>query len=66
VMCLVFKRADLIKEAESYRAKTVKIHGHKKMVYQFDGDSFISHDDITFEVMPQCINVLVPEKLNAY
>lgn len=66
VACLVAKRADLIKEAESYRAKKVKIHGHKKMVYQFDGDSFIYHDDITMEVMPQCINVMVPEKLTAY
>lgn len=66
VACLVAKRADLIKEAESYRAKKITIHGHKKMVYQFDGDSFIYHDDVTFEVIPQCIDVIVPQDLMAY
>lgn len=66
VACLVGKRSDLIKEAEAYRAKKIKIHGHKKMVYQFDGDSIIHHDDVTLEAVPQCINVIVPENLNAY
>lgn len=66
VACLVGKRSDLIVEAEAYRAKKIKIHGHKKMVYQFDGDSIIHHDDITLEAVPQCINVIVPENLNAY
>lgn len=66
VACLMMKRADLIKEAEQYRAKKVKIHGSKKMIYQFDGDSVISHDDVTFEIMPQCIDVIVPAELNAY
>jgi diacylglycerol kinase (ATP) len=65
-MCLFFKRADLIKEAESYRAKKVVIHGHKKMVYQFDGDHTIYHEDITFEVDPASLNIVVPETLNAY
>ncbi len=66
VGCLMMKRADLIKEAESYRAKRIVIHGTKKMVYQFDGDSVIYHNDVTFEVDPQCINVIVPNDLNAY
>ncbi|MFN8288094.1 MAG: diacylglycerol kinase family protein [Chitinophagales bacterium] len=66
VGCLMMKRADLIKEAESYRAKKIVIHGSKKMVYQFDGDSIIYHDDVTFEIVPQCINVVVPSDLNAY
>ncbi len=66
VACLMLKRADLIKEAESYRAKKIKIHGSKKMVYQFDGDSVIYHDDLTFEIIPQCIDVMVPATLNAY
>lgn len=66
VGCLMMKRADLITEAESYRAKRIHIHGSKKMIYQFDGDSVISHDDITFEVVPQCIEVMIPNQLNAY
>ncbi len=36
------------------------------MIYQFDGDSVISHEDVTFEIMPQCIDVMVPANLNAY
>lgn len=66
VACLMLKRADLIKEAESYRAKRIKIHGSKKMVYQFDGDSVIWHDDVIFEAVPQSINMIVPEGLNSY
>lgn len=66
VGCLMSKRPDLIKEAEAYRAKRIKIHGNKKMVYQFDGDSVISHEDVTFDIIPQCINVVVPADLNAY
>jgi YegS/Rv2252/BmrU family lipid kinase len=66
VFCLLLKRADLIKEAESYRAKKIHIHGNKKMVYQFDGDSFIYHDDVILEVIPQSLNVIVPFDLTAY
>lgn len=66
VGCLMMKRADLIKEAESYRAKRIVIHGNKKMVYQFDGDSVIYHDDVTFDIVPQCINVVVPQTLISY
>lgn len=66
VACLVMKRADLIKEAESYRAKRIVIHGNKKMVYQFDGDSVISHEDVTFDIIPQCINMVVAKGLNSY
>jgi YegS/Rv2252/BmrU family lipid kinase len=66
VGCLMMKRPDLIKEAEAYRAKKITIHGNKKMVYQFDGDSVIYHDDVTFEIIPQCIHVVVPQTLIAY
>ncbi len=66
VACLIMKRADLIKEAESYRAKKIRIHGSPKMCYQFDGDSLLYHDDVTFEIIPQCIDVMVPATLNAY
>lgn len=66
VFCLMTKRADLIKEAESYRAKKITIHGNPKMVYQFDGETVIHHGDISLEVVPQCINVIVPEHLNTY
>jgi len=65
-LCVLLKRADMVKEAESYRAKKIVIHGSRKMVYQFDGDSLVYHDDVTFEVVPQCINVIVPENLYAY
>ncbi|MBK7149301.1 MAG: diacylglycerol kinase family lipid kinase [Bacteroidetes bacterium] len=66
VGCLMMKRADLIKESESYRAKRIKIYGNKKMVYQFDGDSVIHHDDIEIEIVPSCIQVIVPNNLIAY
>lgn len=66
VGCLMMKRADLIKEAESYRAKRIKIYGNKKMVYQFDGDSVIHHEDVEIEIVPACINVVVPQNLIAY
>lgn len=66
VACLMAKRSDLIKEAESYRAKRILIHGNKKMVYQFDGDSIIHHGDVEFEVVPQSVKVVVPQQLNAF
>lgn len=66
VACLMMKRADLIAEAESYRAKKVKIFGSRKLVFQFDGDSVIHHDDVEMEVLPQCLDVMVPQTLNAY
>ena len=66
VICLMMKRPDLISEASSYRAKKITIHGNKKMVYQFDGDAFVYHDNVTMEVVPQAINVIVPQELNAY
>ncbi|HRN94152.1 MAG: diacylglycerol kinase family lipid kinase [Chitinophagales bacterium] len=62
--CLALKRADLIKEAETFRAKKIEIKGDPKRVYQFDGDHFIFHDDLVMEIEPQCLKVLVPEKLN--
>ncbi len=66
VFCLMSKRPDLIAEATAYRAKKIHIHGHKKMVYQFDGDAFVYHDDVTMEIIPQALNVVVPADLNAY
>ena len=66
VGCLLFKRPDLIAEAQSYRAKKIIVHGNKKMVYQFDGDAFLYHGDVTMEAVPQAINVIVPQELNAY
>ena len=66
VICLMMKRPDLISEASSYRAKKITIHGNKKMVYQFDGDAFVYHDDVTMEVVPQALNVIVPKDLTAY
>ena len=66
VICLMLKRPDLIEEATAYRAKKVTIHGNKKMVYQFDGDAFVYHDDVTMEIVPQCINVMVPQDLSSY
>lgn len=66
LLCLLFKRPGCVKEAECYRAKKVVIHGNKKMNYQFDGDSVIHHEDVTFEVMPKCIHVIVPQSLSDY
>jgi diacylglycerol kinase family enzyme len=64
--CLAFKRADLIKEAETYRAKKIEIKGDSKRVYQFDGDHFIFHEDLRMEIEPQCLRVLVPNNLNSF
>jgi diacylglycerol kinase (ATP) len=64
--CMSFKRVDLIKEAETYRAKKIVIDGDPKRVYQFDGDHFISHEQLEMEIVPQCIKVLVPESLNSF
>ncbi|MCS6933953.1 MAG: diacylglycerol kinase family lipid kinase [Chitinophagales bacterium] len=64
--CCVMKRPDVVKEAEIFRARRIKIHGTKKMLYQFDGDSVIWHDDVMLEVVPQCIQVIVPEHLNSF
>lgn len=66
VVCLMLKRPDLIAEAQSFRAKKILIHGHPKMVYQFDGDAFVYHGDVTMEIVPQCINVMVPKDLTSY
>lgn len=66
VGCLMMKRADLIAEAESYRARRVEIEGGKKMIYQYDGDAVLHHDKLVFDVVPRCIKVIVPPNLNAY
>ena len=66
VFALMIKRPDLIKEAELFRAKKVTIFGKQKMVYQIDGDHFIYHEDLHFEVSPMALNIIVPGNLNAY
>lgn len=64
--CMVNKRPDLVKEAESYRAKKITIYGSKKMVYQFDGDHVIFHDDLHLEIEPEALNIIVPKDMTAY
>lgn len=63
---MLFKRPDLVPEAESFRAKKIKIYGNPKRVYQFDGDHFIFHDDLEMEVVPNALNIIVPADLDAY
>ncbi|MBS1617887.1 MAG: hypothetical protein JST76_05190, partial [Bacteroidetes bacterium] len=56
----------LVPEAESFRAKKIKIYGSPKRVYHFDGDHFIWHDDLEMEVEPNALNIIVPKELDAY
>jgi diacylglycerol kinase family enzyme len=65
-MAMLFKRPDLVPEAESFRAKKIKIYGSPKRVYHFDGDHFIFHDDLEMEVEPNAINIIVAKDLDAY
>ena len=62
----MLKRPDLIEEAECFRARSVKIEGTKKMVYQFDGDPLVYHEDVYFDIQPECLQMIVPKQLNAY
>jgi YegS/Rv2252/BmrU family lipid kinase len=63
---MILKRTDLVKEAETFRAKKIKIFGNKKMVYQFDGDHFVFHDDLEMEIVPQALNVIIPSDTVSY
>jgi len=63
---LVLKRPDLVKEAEMFRAKHITIHGNKKIVYQFDGDHIIHHDDMSMDVVPNALNIIVPMQLSSF
>jgi len=63
---LMLKRPDLVPEAESFRAKKIRIIGNSKRVYQFDGDHFIFHDDLEMEVVPNALNIIVANDLDAY
>jgi diacylglycerol kinase (ATP) len=65
-LALAFKRPDLVPEAEAFRAKKIKIYGNHKRVYQFDGDHFLFHDDVDMEIVPQSLNIIVPQGLDAY
>ena len=65
-MAMLLKRPDLVPEAESFRAKKIKIFGSPKRVYQFDGDHFIFHEDLEMEVEPNALNIIVASDLDAY
>lgn len=66
VVCLILKKPEWIREAECFMARRVVIRGNRKMNYQFDGDSVIYHEDVTFEVEPKSIGVIVPQELEVY
>jgi len=65
-IAMLLKRPDLVPEAESFRARKIKIYGSPKRVYQFDGDHFIFHDDLEMEIEPNALNIIVPHDLDAY
>jgi YegS/Rv2252/BmrU family lipid kinase len=65
-LAMLLKRPDLVPEAESFRAKKIKIYGSPKRVYHFDGDHFIYHDDLEMEIEQNAINIIVPKDLDAY
>lgn len=65
-IAMMFKRPDLVPEAESFRAKKIKIFGSPKRVYQFDGDHFIFHEDMEMEIVPNALNIIVAKELDAY
>lgn len=66
VGCLAMKRPDMVKEAELFRAKRVKIFGRQKTVLQIDGDTFIHHGDVSYEIVPRALQIIVPKELNAF
>jgi diacylglycerol kinase family enzyme len=65
-IAMLLKRPDLVPEAESFRAKKIKIYGSPKRVYQFDGDHFIFHDDLEMEIEQNALNIIVAKDLEAY
>ena len=65
-LAIFLKRPDLVPEAESFRAKKIKIYASPKRVYQFDGDHFITHEDVEMEIVPNALNIIVPNDLDAY
>ncbi len=65
-IAMLLKRPDLVPEAESFRAKKIKIYGSPKRVYQFDGDHFIFHEDLYMEIEPNALNIIVANDLDAY
>lgn len=67
VFFLMFiKRSDLVKEAQTFRAKKIRIKGSPKRVYQFDGDHLVWHDDLEMEVVPNALNVIIPAQTESY
>jgi YegS/Rv2252/BmrU family lipid kinase len=65
-IAMLLKRPDLVPEAESFRAKKIRIYGSPKRVYQFDGDHFIFHEDLEMEIEPNALNIIVANDLDAY
>jgi diacylglycerol kinase (ATP) len=65
-VAMLFKRPDLVPEAESFRAKKIKIYGSHKRVYQFDGDHFLWHDNLDMEIEPNALDIIVAHDLDAY
>jgi diacylglycerol kinase (ATP) len=65
-VAMLLKRPDLVPEAESFRARKIKIYGSPKRVYQFDGDHFIFHEDLDMEIEPNALNIIVASDLDAY
>jgi YegS/Rv2252/BmrU family lipid kinase len=65
-LAIFLKRPDLVPEAESFRAKKIKIYANPKRVYQFDGDHFITHEDVEMEIEPNALNIIVPYDFDAY
>ena len=65
-VAMMLKRPDLVPEAESFRAKKIKIYGSPKRVYQFDGDHFLFHGDLEMEIEPNALNIIVAKDLDAY
>jgi diacylglycerol kinase (ATP) len=65
-LAMLLKRPDLVPEAESFRAKKIRIYGSPKRVYHFDGDHFIYHDDLEMEIEPNALNIIVASDLDAY
>lgn len=65
-LLMFFRRPDLVREAQTFRAKKIHIKGNPKMVYQLDGDHYIFHDDVEMEIVPNALNVIIPIESVSY
>jgi len=50
---------DKVEEAEEFRAKVVKVTSKSPLYIQVDGE-LLGHTPVTFEILPQCLKVMVP------